>query len=595
MFLRVVRVTGSNGEKREYVRLVEAYRDRAGKTQHRTMINLGRKDVLAAHLDFEKLHRVLHGNARSSDCVKREDVDPIGAWDWGPMLVARAMWSELGLDAILDECAGRERRDAVRLSDRALVLVTNRLASPGSEHALAQWLERDFVCDRHGRRFIAAWRDEAERKASRTPRVRVEARQLQQWYRTLDQLLESKDAIEHALFLRLRDLFSLRVDMVFYDLTSSYFEGHGPPTLGAHGHSRDGKPRNRQVLIGLVMVDGWPIAHHVFEGNRRDAKTVPDVVRDLEQRFGLRRIVFVGDRGMVTSENLDDLRAGGHGYIVGRNRRRSGEVFDYIQSATGDWLECPVGITAREKATPPKTLVQEVPSNKSSARVFVVHSDERAEFEHAQRIKAMGRVRVGLEKLQRRVAQGRLKAAEKIGAAAAKILSRNHGHRYYGWSYEDGVFRFFEHPVHFTREQAYEGKYVIQTEEPDLSAVEAVQIYKDLSDVERAFANLKDVIDLRPIYHRSDDRVQAHIFVAAIAFLLHRTIEKKLKAAGLDLSATDALTALQTVRVVDITLGAAASKRAVTRGTQRAAAVLRALAIKDLDPPTPPQQGQTIM
>jgi hypothetical protein len=96
---------------------------------------------------------------------------------------------------------------------------------------------------------------------------------------------------------------------------------------------------------------------------------------------------------------------------------------------------------------------------------------------------------------------------------------------------------------------------VIQTEEPNLSAVEAVRLYKELSEVERAFANLKDVIDLRPIYHRTDDRVQAHIFVAALAFLLHRAIEKKLKAAGLDLSATQALTALKSVRVVEIDLG----------------------------------------
>jgi transposase len=106
------------------------------------------------------------------------------------------------------------------------------------------------------------------------------------------------------------------------------------------------------------------IAHHVFEGNRRDSKTVPDVVRDLEQRFGLRRVVFVGDRGMVTKQNLDDLHGGGHGYIVGRNRRRSGEVFDYIQRATGPWIECPVGITAREKSEVPKTQVQEVASDK---------------------------------------------------------------------------------------------------------------------------------------------------------------------------------------------------------------------------------------
>jgi hypothetical protein len=204
------------------------------------------------------------------------------------MLAARALWCELGLEVTLEGLARRhrrDRRDVVRLSDRALVLVANRLAAPGSEHALAQWLESAFVCDREGRRFVAAWRDDWERLSSRTPRVRVAARQLQQWYRTLDRLHACKEATEHALFLTLRDLFSLRVDMVFYDLTSTYFEGQGPPDLGAHGHSRDGKPRNRQVLVGLVMVDGWPIAHHVFAGNRRDAKTVPEVLRDLEARW----------------------------------------------------------------------------------------------------------------------------------------------------------------------------------------------------------------------------------------------------------------------------------------------------------------------
>jgi transposase len=595
MFLRVVRANVSKGVTREYVRVVEAYRDHAGKTRHRMVINLGRRDLLTAHLDLGKLGRLLHGDVAEAGQVARENVGAIGAWDWGPMLAARAIWSELGLDAVLDQLARPDRREAVRLSDRALVLVANRLTAPGSEHALAQWLENDFVCDRCGRRFIAAWRDDAERKASRSPRVRVAPRQLQQWYRTLDQLVACKEQVEHALFLRLRDLFCLQVDMVFYDLTSTFFEGRGPPQKGANGHSRDGKPRNPQVLVGLVMVDGWPIAHHVFQGNWRDAKTVPEVLSDLEQRFGLKRVVFVGDRGMVTSDNLSLLRGHGHGYIVGRNRRRCGEVFDYIQSATGAWIECPVGITAREKATPPKTLVQEVASKTPGVRVFVVHSEERQAYERAQREKAMERVRARLEKLQRRVAEGRLKAPEKIGAAAARILASNHGHRYYDWRYEDGAFRFFEHAIHFTREQAYEGKYVIQTEEPTLSAVDAVRLYKDLSEVERAFSNLKDVLDMRPIYHRTDGRVEAHIYVAALAFLVHRAIEKKLKAARLDLSATEALTALKSVRVVDIDLGDGSSKRSVTRGTQRAAAVLRALGITDLDPPTPPQQGETVM
>jgi transposase len=594
MFLRVVRAAGGKGVRHEYVRVVEAFRQN-GKTRHRTVLNLGRKDLLAAHLDLDKLMRLLHGEAVPDRAIREENVGAVAAWDWGPMLVARLLWCELGLEATLDRLATPTRRDGTTLSDRALVLVVNRLTVPGSEHGLARWLETDFVCDRQGRRWLPAWRDDGERVASRTPRVRVALRQLKGWYRTLDQLLERKAEIEYALFLTLRDLFSLKVDLVFYDLTSTYFEGRGPPGIGANGHSRDGKPRNPQVLVGLVLVDGWPIAHHVFAGNRRDAKTVPDVLRDLEKRFGLKRVVFVGDRGMVTSHNLDDLRAHGHGYIVGRNRRRSGEVFDYIQSATGPWIQCPVGMTAREKASSPKTLVQEVLSNQPGVRVFVAHSEERQTFERAHRIKAMERVRARLEKLQSRIAKGQLKAAEKVGAAAARVLARNHGHRYYGWSYEEGVFRFFEHPVHFAREQAYEGKYVIQTEEPDLSAVDAVRLYKELSEVERCFANLKDVIDLRPVYHQTEDRVEAHIFVAALAFLIHRAIEKKLKAARLDLSATEALSILKSIRVVDIDLGNGTTKRSVTAGTQRAAAVLRAIGITDRDPPIPPTPGETVM
>ena len=296
MFLRMVRAaSGKSGIKHEYVRVVEAYRDHEGKTRHQTIINLGRKDLLATHLDLDRLGRLLHGDKPGKPSVEGDDVGAVGAWDWGPMLVATHLWRELGLEKTIDALSTRDRVDAGSLSDRALVLVANRLAAPSSEHALAQWLESDFICDRRGRRFIPAWREDAQRKASRMPRVRVEMRQLQQWYRTLDRLLTSKEEIELRLFVQLRDLFSLRVDLVLYDLTSTYFEGSGPPEKGAYGHSRDDKPRNPQVLVGLVMVDGWPIAHHVFEGNRRDAKTVPEVLGDLEQRFGLRRVVFVSN------------------------------------------------------------------------------------------------------------------------------------------------------------------------------------------------------------------------------------------------------------------------------------------------------------
>jgi transposase len=591
MFLRTVKAAGGKGTQHEYVRLVEAFRE-DGKTKQRVVCSLGRRDLLEAHLDA--LVRLLRGESGVVSGAAEGAVSAIGAWDWGPVLVARTLWRELGIEAILDDLGGRSRVEGPWLSERALVLVANRLCAPTSEHGLARWLETDFVCDRWGRRFEPLWRKDAERRASRLPRVRVEFRQLKQWYRTLDQLHARKARIERDLFLRLRDLFSLKVDLVFYDLTSTYFEGQGPAGLSAFGYSRDGKPRNRQVLVGVVMIDGWPITHHVFEGNLRDAKTVRAVLVDLERRFGLRRVVFVGDRGMVTAENLELLDSKGQGYLVGLQRRRRENVYRYIERATGAWQECPPGVAARERTDAPKTHVQEVDSGEPGLRVFVVKSEERLGYEQAQRVKAMERVRAQLERLQQRVELGKLREPVKIGAAAARILDRFHGHRYYDWKYEAGHFDFFEHPLHLKREIAYEGKYVIQTRETGLTPVQAVSVYKELSEVERAFANLKDVIALRPVFHQTARRVQAHIFVASLAFLLHRAIEKRLKAAGSDLSATEALQVLRTVRVVDLQMGRGKSQRKVTRGTGRAAQILEALRISELDPPSPSPRGRTV-
>jgi transposase len=591
MFLRTVKARGGGDAVYEYIRLVEPYRE-DGKNKQRTILNLGRKDQLAPHVG--RLLEILTQDDPEPQAVRVEALEPIAASDWGPVLALRALWRELSLDTILDRLEPPSRLK-VPLADRAFVLVANRLICPGSEHALAQWLETDYICDRQGRRWTAQWRDDDERCASRSPRVRVHPSQLQRWYRTLDQLYALKSEIEVELYKHLRDLFSLEVDFALYDLTSTYFQGHGPTPLAAHGHSRDQRPRQRQVLVGMVLVQGWPIAHHVFAGNRRDSTTVREVLEDLEKRFRIRRLIFVGDRGMTTAKNLEHLREAQQGYVLGLNRRRSPTVTKYVARATGEWIDCPMGITTSEKTLPPRTRVQEVASDEEGVRVFVVDSEERKAYESAEREKAMARVREKLDKLRLRVETGRLKAPEKIGAAAARILGKNHGQRYYDWQLSDGVFRFFEHPVNLEREKAYEGKWLIQTEEEHLSPLEAVQIYKSLSEVEMAFRHLKDVIEMRPIYHQTEKRTEAHLFVAALAFLLHKAMEKKLKAAGSDLSTPQALQILRSVRVVDLALGSGRTKRSVTRGSVRCAPILKALELTELSPPEAPAGRAEVM
>jgi len=581
LFLRSVKA--ANG-RHEYLRLVENYRQ-GDKIRQRVVLHIGRKDLLAPHL--EALVRLLQADQQNPTWVSAEEVSASQAWTWGPLRVARHLFDSLSLSPILDQASPSMRRGQP-LSERVFPLVANRLTRPGSEHALAQWLEDFYVVTAEGSRWTPQW------KASR--RVKVSFEQLRLWYETLDDLLAQKAQIETAIWQELRDLFSLEPELVFYDITSTYFEGQGPAELGRFGYSRDGKPRNRQVLVGVVMMDGWPIAHHVFAGNRLDQTTVGEVVEDLRQRFGLQRVVFVGDRGMVTLKNIEQLRQAEQGYLVGLQRRNRKDIPHYIEEAMArnQWQDCPVGITASEKAVVPRTRVQEVAGKEPGVRVFVVHSEEREQYERGLRELSMERARKELEALRVRVEKGELKEAEKIGAAAAKVLARNHGHRYFGWELRKGRLQYFEHPVNFPRETACEGKYVIQTEEPALSPAEAVVAYKQLNEVERGFAHLKGLLEVRPVYHHKDDRVRAHVFVAALAFLLDRALEKKLRTAGSSLSSPAAWQALETVRCVTVEVGKR-TKLCVTRGSRQAAEVLKILRLADLDPPDPPEGEETVM
>jgi transposase len=579
MYPRTVKVRSSSGTVNEYVRVVEAYRE-GGKVKQRVVADLGRKDLLLQVLP--KLRRLLTGEARDP-----EDPQFGEAPDWGPVLVVRALFDQLGLWSILDQNLGRAK--GVPFADRAFVLVANRLIAPASEHGLAGWLETDFVCDRKGRRFIPHWHQRQ--------RVRVHPRQLDAWYRTLDQLHAAKDRIEVALYHRLRDLFSFKPELVLYDITSTYFEGAGPHDFAKHGYSRDGKPQNVQVIVGVVMVAGWPIAHHVWEGNRIDHTTVQDVISDLRKRFDFGRIVFVGDRGMVTDENIESITNDQHGFLVGIKRRRNPKLDAWIDAVDDSkWIDCPGGINTRERKTnPPRTRAQEVPSGDPEMRVIVIDSDERRAYEQGKRQEAMERARQKLEKLKERVAAGALKQPEKIGAAVERIMQRYHGYRYFEWKLDGGALEFSESQTHLEREKCIEGIYVIATSEKGLSVLDAVAMYKDLTEVESGFRQLKDVMALRPIYHQVEPRVKAHIFVAALALLVQRLLGRRLKEAGVDLSPARAMQALSTVRLVIFRLEGQPERRGMAGGCPDARLVLRALKLVDQRPPTPPEWEETVM
>jgi transposase len=583
MYPRTVKVRSSSGSLHEYIRIVEAYRE-DGKVKQRVVADLGRKDLLVEILP--KLRRLLAGD------TDEEPGDPAAlhvgeAATGGPVLVVRALFDQLGLWDILDQHLGKAR--GVPFADRAFALVANRLIAPASEHGPAGWLETDFVCDRKGRRFLP--------HRHRRGRVRVHPRQLDAWYRTLDQLLRAEDRIEVALYHRLRDLFSFKPDLVLYDITGTYFEGAGPADLAKHGYSRDGKPHNVQVIVGVVMVAGWPISHHVWAGNRIDHSTVQEVIRDLRQRFAFGRPVFVGDRGMVTEANLEAITREEHGFLVGVKRRRNPQIDGWLEAVDDTkWVTCPGGINTRGRKTDsPRTRAQEVLSGDPAVRVIVIDSDERRTYERAKREQAMERARQRLDKLKERVASGEWKQPERIGAAVERVMQRYHGYRYFDWELTTGGPEFSESAERLGREQRIEGKYVVMTGEEDLSIRDAVALYKELTEVESGFRQLKDVLGMRPIYHRIEPRVRAHIFVAASALLVQRLLGRRLQEAGVDLSPARALQALATVRLVSFHLEGQPERRGLTGGCPDARLVLKALKLADQRPPVPPAGEEAVL
>jgi len=568
MFSRIATVKRGN-KTYKYLQIVEAYRANGRATQ-RVVANLGRLDQLDGKLD--DLLASLNKYAKRP-FVRDDQIGCRAALPWGPVLLTRHLWDQMELgEAIAKLC--RSRRYKFDVAETAFVLVVNRLCEPRSEHGLARWLEHTFVCDAKGKRWMPDWLP--AKQITKQQRVKVKHEQLNQWYRTLDALLSVKERIEEALYMRVRDLFNVKVDLVFYDLTSTYFCRKSPVgRLRRHGHSKEGKSRQVQVVLGVVMANGFPIAHHVFEGNKAEKTTLRDVLTDVDRRFGLGHVLVVADRGLVSPDNLDYLSQSKFRYLLGlpgRRSREAREVFEALDDTKWQRVD-------------KENLVQEVRLPGRTDRYFVIDSLQRKTYEQSLRRRSMERARQTLDKVVAAVKTGRLKNPAKIGARAAKAAAKHHGYRYY--SYEvpgSGQFRFWEDREKTQAETLHEGKYILKTDDQDLDATEAVGAYKELNTVESGFRDLKDVIEMRPVYHKTDDRIKAHIFVATLGLFLKRSLEHQLAPTLPELSGCEAIAAMRSIGLAELDLNGKRT-RLVSGGSRDARRVVSALGLVDLNPP----------
>jgi len=433
----------------------------------------------------------------------------------GPVHVGHQMWQQLRINPILRRAG---------LSARACVLTEamtlNRLIAPRSEHAMPDWMRRTAVSDIL-RADLSALDDDV-------------------LYRNLDRLHPKRELIERELAAHEKTLFNLDDTVYLYDLTSTYFEGQMRRNPQAQrGYSRDQRPDCKQVVVGLVLDrDGFPKAHEVFDGNLPDRGSLGPMLDALEKRVGAKAgATVIVDRGMAYAQNLDQLRQRGLHYVVAGLQPERTAWLDAFEQDEG-WEDV-VRVPSPRNPFQKKTRVQIKRRSKDDVVYILCRSEGRDEKDRAIRAKHEAKWLADVEKLQRRVATGRLKADAKIQQAIGRLRERYpRVARYYALAY-DGEHHHLEwHALEDKKARAttLDGSYLLKTDRQDLSAEEIWRTYILLTRVEDAFRDLKSPLMERPIFHHLEHRTQTHIFLCVLAYHLLTAIEHRFLQAGIHTS-----------------------------------------------------------
>jgi transposase len=414
------------------------------------------------------------------------------------------MWCRVGVGEILK---------GIGFSARALllteVMVLNRLIFPCSEHAMPGWVGRTAMSDI----------------------LRVDLSELDDnaLYRNLDLLHPNRQGIESALAEREKSLFNLDDTYCLYDLTSTYFEGQCLRNPKAkRGFSRDKRPDCKQVVVGLVLDrEGFPKAHEVFEGNRQDRASLEDMLSLLEKRTGRRGgATVVVDRGMAYEENLAQIRARGHHYLVAGRQGERQAWFDEIEEEAG-WHEV-IRQPSPQNPAQKKSRVWIKRAETDEELFILCRSEGRKAKDEAIRRKQEERLLADLDRLKKRVEAGRL-LTEKVHEALGRLKERYpRVARYWKMEYEPTAKKLLWREDREKKERALrlDGAYLLKTDRKDLSDEEAWRLYILLTRVEDAFRDMKSPLSERPIFHHLQRRVETHIFLCVLAYHLLVTIEK---------------------------------------------------------------------
>jgi len=486
-----------------YLYMVESVRE-AGRVKQRVIKNLGRKDVVLASGELDRLVQSLAKLSQRSlvlSLIAKDGPHP-AARRIGPSLLFERLWVETGCRAVIEELL-RTRRFEFAVERAVFLTVLHRLMVSGSDRAAERWREDYLITgtqelELHHLYRAMGWLGEelaeAPAQEARVPRT-------------------TKDVIEERLFERRRDLFS-ELSLVFIDTTTLYFEGAGGQTLGAYGFSKDHRPDHKQIVVAVVIDGaGHPLCCELLPGNVSDLSVLRPLIERLQQRFGLSRVCLVADRGMISGPTIAALEAAGFEYILGV-RERTDKVVHRIVLADDRPL---IPLMRERKRRQVLYGAKEV--NVDGRRYIVCRNEAQAQADAADRQRI-------IEALKRQLAKGE------------RTLVANLGYRRYLKA--GGPQRLVIDEGKLAEEAKFDGIFVLRTN-TTLDPLQAMLRYKDLWMVEQLFRSAKSLLETRPIFHQRDATIRGHVFCSFLALVLRKQLEDHLADHGFKFEWADVL------------------------------------------------------
>lgn len=499
----------SKSHGREYVQIVESYREE-GKIKHRTLVNLGRVDLLQGNESIQNLgRRLLELSEGASKLVDLMNASQAKILNWG-YKVYEKIWKNFELPEIFKDVKN-SRKITYDIEATCFRMVIQHLLDPKSKLGTYE---------------------EQERYAN-LPRV-----SLQHFYRSLDVLVQEKEKIEQKLFERNITLFNMKVDVVFYDVTTFSFESVKRDSLRDFGYSKNGKFNEVQVVLGLLIdSEGRPIGYELFPGNTFDGKTMIKALEILEKRFKINNVIIVADRGLNNKKNLKHITDKGYGYIVAsRLKSLPRAVVEKALEPEGftpisDTEEGDFSFKVMDHKNVFKDKGQTIELDES---LVITYSTKRAKKDMAE--------------LKRFVE----KATKLLNRKGLITSSQKRGGRKYLKATKKAPVQWSMDTKAIERDKRLAGYYGIQTSEKNMSPKEILNAYHSLWKIEESFRIMKSTLEVEPVFVWTEQRIKGHFMMCFIAFLLERTLEFQLKRNGHSASPRKIRKALNALNFVEI-------------------------------------------